>query len=79
MFIYEINQPCYLLKYLDLNKKMEGLIFGIVAVSLAIWAMLDVIRATMDMNHRILWMVLVILFPIVGPLIYFIKGKKKVT
>lgn len=58
---------------------MEGLIFGIVAVSLAIWAMLDVIRATMDMNHRILWMVLVILFPVVGPLIYFIKGKKKVT
>ena len=57
---------------------MEGLIFAIVAVSLAIWAMLDVIRASMAMNHRILWMILVILFPIVGPLIYFIKGKKKV-
>ncbi len=58
---------------------MEGLIIGIFAVSLAIWALLDVIRASMDMNYRILWMVLVILFPVVGPLIYFIKGKKKVT
>ncbi|MEQ8336255.1 MAG: PLD nuclease N-terminal domain-containing protein [Cyclobacteriaceae bacterium] len=58
---------------------MEGLIFGIVAVSLAIWAMLDVIRASMTMNHRILWMILVILFPVVGPLIYFLKGKKKVS
>ncbi len=58
---------------------MEGLIIGILAVSLAIWALLDVIRASMDMNHRILWMVLVVLFPVVGPLIYFIKGKKRVT
>jgi len=58
---------------------MEGLIFGIVAVSLAIWALLDVIRASMEMNHRILWMVLVILIPVIGPLIYFIKGKKKVS
>lgn len=53
-----------------------GLVLAIIAVSLAIWAILDVIRASIAMNYRLLWIVLVILFPIVGPLIYFFKGKK---
>lgn len=53
-----------------------GLVLAIIAVSLAIWAILDVIRASIAMNYRILWIALVILFPVVGPLIYFFKGKK---
>ncbi|XOV91431.1 MAG: PLDc N-terminal domain-containing protein [Bacteroidota bacterium] len=52
-----------------------GLIVGIIAVSLAIWAIIDVIRSSMNMNQRTLWIVIVIIFPIVGPLIYFLKGK----
>lgn len=54
---------------------MEGLIFAVIAASMAIWAIIDVIRGTMQMNKRILWVIVVILFPIVGPLIYYFKGR----
>ena len=52
-----------------------GLLIGIIAVSLAIWALIDVIRSSMNMNQRTLWIIIVFIFPIVGPLIYFLKGK----
>ncbi len=53
-----------------------GLAIAVIAASLAIWAIIDVIRGSMSMNLRILWIIVVILFPVVGPLIYFFKGKK---
>lgn len=54
---------------------MEGLIFAVIAASMAVWAIIDVIRSSMEMNKRMIWITVVILFPLVGPLIYYFKGK----
>ena len=54
---------------------MIELIIGIIAVAFAIWAIVDVLRSNFKMNKRVLWLAIVILFPIIGPLVYYIKGR----
>ena len=57
---------------------MEILLFFIV---LLLWAFTlnDIIRGGLDRNSKIIWSVVVILMPILGPLIYFLAGRKSAS
>lgn len=51
-------------------------LFAIIAAAFAIWAMVMVAQSSMTGGQKVLWFILVILFPIVGPVIfYFMKMK----
>ena len=55
---------------------MNGLI-GLVVLILDIVAILDIVKSSMDGGKKTLWIVLVVLLPLVGMILYFVIGKKK--
>ena len=53
-------------------------IIGLIALILAIWVIYDVVsvQKKMDSGMKILWVVLAIILPIIGPVLYYFLGKK---
>jgi hypothetical protein len=47
------------------------IIFGLVIVTLSIYAMISVVISNMDNNRKILWFVIVALIPVIGPIAYY--------
>ena len=53
----------------------NGLI-GIVILVLDIIALIDIFRSGMSTTEKVLWALAVLLFPLIGMILYFIFGKK---
>ncbi len=50
----------------------------LIEIALLIFALIDLFkREHIDNNTRIIWAVVIILFGIIGPVIYFIFGRKE--
>ncbi len=54
---------------------MSGLL-GLVILILDIVAIVDIIKSSKDTGKKILWLLLVILLPVIGLVLYFLLGKK---
>jgi hypothetical protein len=52
-------------------------LFGLIIVVADIIAIIDLFRGSKDMGKKLLWLVLILIFPLVGMLVYFVFGKKK--
>lgn len=55
---------------------MLGTIGGIVVLVLDIIAIIDVVKSGMDTGKKILWIVLILLLPLIGMILYFLLGRK---
>ena len=55
---------------------MGGLL-GIVVLVLDIIAIVDAVKSSMDTGKKILWIVLILILPVIGLILYFLVGKKK--
>lgn len=55
---------------------MGGLL-GLVVLVLDIIAIIDVIKSSMETGKKVLWILLVIVLPVIGMVVYFLLGKKK--
>ncbi len=55
---------------------MSGLI-GLVVLVLDIIAIVDVVKSSMDTGKKVLWILLVLILPVIGMILYFMLGKKK--
>ena len=55
---------------------MKGLL-SLVILVLDIVAIIDVIRSSMDTGKKVLWIILILVLPIIGLILYFFIGKKK--
>ncbi|MFC1809197.1 PLDc N-terminal domain-containing protein [Candidatus Omnitrophota bacterium] len=55
---------------------MQG-ILGIIVLILDIIAILDAVKSSMSNGKKILWVVLILVLPIVGLVLYYVIGKKK--
>jgi len=55
---------------------MKGLL-GLAVVVLDIVAIVDAVKSSMATNKKILWVILIVLFPLLGVVLYFLVGKKK--
>jgi uncharacterized membrane protein YhaH (DUF805 family) len=53
-----------------------GGIFGLVILVLDIVAIVDCVQRSMDTGMKVLWIVLIILLPIIGLILYFLLGRK---
>ncbi|WP_420318549.1 PLDc N-terminal domain-containing protein [Ekhidna sp.] len=51
------------------------LYISLFAAAIAVFSMVNVLLARMPNNKKALWFALVVIFPIVGPLIYLLKRK----
>ena len=55
---------------------MSGLI-GLVVLVLDIVAIVDILKSATDTGKKVLWVLLVLILPVVGMILYFVIGKKK--
>ena len=55
-------------------------IFGALGLILFIWALIDVLRRNFtNPNDKIMWIILILLIGVIGPILYLIIGRKKGT
>ena len=53
-----------------------GGILGLLILVLDIIAIVDVLKSSMDTGKKALWIILVLILPVVGMVLYFLIGKK---
>lgn len=51
-------------------------LLGLVVLVLDIIAIVDVLKAGMDTTKKVLWILAILLFPVIGMIVYFLVGKK---
>jgi hypothetical protein len=53
-----------------------GGILGLIILILDIVAIIDVIKSSADSGKKALWIILILLLPVLGMILYFALGKK---
>jgi len=53
-----------------------GKLFALVILILDILAIMDLLKSNQDMGKKVLWVVLIIILPLVGLILYYLVGKK---
>lgn len=53
-----------------------GLI-GLVVLILDIVAIVDIVKSAKETGGKVLWIVLVLILPLIGMILYFLMGRKK--
>ncbi|NOU62210.1 PLD nuclease N-terminal domain-containing protein [Marinifilum caeruleilacunae] len=56
---------------------LEMLIIGALAFLLPLIALIDILRCDFTNNNKLIWVLVVLLFPFFGPILYFIFGLKQ--
>ncbi|WP_209427369.1 PLD nuclease N-terminal domain-containing protein [Pararhodobacter sp. SW119] len=59
-----------------MNANYTG-ILGIIHLALVVWAAVSILGSGASQGRKVLWILLVLLFPVVGLIIWFIAGPKK--
>lgn len=52
-------------------------IIGIIVLVLDIIAILDLLKSSVTTGKKVLWILLIVLLPIIGLVLYYLVGKKK--
>ena len=55
---------------------MEYGLIGLVVLILDIVAILEVVKSGMSTGHKVLWILLILMLPVVGMVLYFLLGRK---
>ncbi|MGX5219699.1 MULTISPECIES: PLDc N-terminal domain-containing protein [Pseudomonas] len=55
---------------------MGSKIFGLIILALDIWAIINIVKSNTDTGKKILWVILVLLLPVVGLIIWAIMGPR---
>lgn len=55
---------------------MQGII-GLIVVILDILAVVDCVKSAKDTGKKALWIILIIVLPIIGLVLYYLVGKKQ--
>ena len=54
-------------------------IFGIIVLILDIWAIVNIVGSTASTGAKVLWVLLIIILPVVGFIIWFFAGPRSRT
>ena len=55
---------------------MGGLV-GLLVLVLDVIALVDVVKSAIPTNQKALWVILILVLPVIGMVLYFLIGKKK--
>ena len=58
-----------------MNANYSGLL-GILHLALVIWAALSIINSGASQGRKVLWILVVLVFPVVGLILWFLLGPK---
>jgi len=53
-----------------------GAIIGLIILVLDIIALVDVLKSAMETGMKALWIILILVLPVIGMVLYFLIGKK---
>jgi len=53
----------------------EILLFFFIPLILWIWALIDCLKSEFNGSNKIVWVIVIIFFPVVGPILYFLIGR----
>lgn len=53
-----------------------GPLAGLITLVLYVAAIVDVLKKTMTSGKKTLWIIVILVFPIVGAVVYFLVGRK---
>lgn len=53
-----------------------GRLLYLIVVVIDIIVIVDIVRGNKDMEKKVLWIIAVIFLPILGPILYYVIGKK---
>ena len=53
-------------------------LIGLVILVLDIIAILDCVKSSLDKTKKIIWIVVIIVFPLIGLVLYYVIGKKQI-
>jgi len=56
---------------------MAGTIIGLLILVADIWAILNVVGSGTTTGKKVLWVVIILVFPVVGLIVWFLAGPKK--
>jgi Phospholipase_D-nuclease N-terminal len=51
-------------------------ILGLIYIGLIVWCLYDLFTSKRSFEQKILWAILVVLFPVAGPVIYYLLSRK---
>ena len=54
-----------------------GGIIGLIVLVLDIIAIVDALKSSMDTGKKALWIILILILPVIGMVLYFLIGKKQ--
>ena len=54
-----------------------GALIGLAVLVLDIIAIVDAVKSSMDTGKKALWIIVVLVLPVIGMVLYFLVGKKK--
>ena len=52
-------------------------LIGLVILVLDVIALLDIVKSSMPTIKKVVWALVVLIFPVVGMIVYFLVGKKQ--
>lgn len=55
------------------------IILGIIHLIVAIWAIMNIVQSGASTLAKVLWVLFVLLFPLVGLIVWFLVGPKSTT
>jgi hypothetical protein len=56
---------------------MIGSLLGLIILVLDIIAIIDLLKNVKETGKKVLWIVLILILPVLGMILYFVLGKKK--
>lgn len=52
-------------------------VFGIIWLILIIIAVMDLLKSNLPMNTKLLWLIVILIAPVIGSLLYLLWGKRQ--
>lgn len=54
-----------------------GNLLGLVILVLDVIAIIDAVKSSLETSKKVLWIILILLLPVIGLILYYLVGKKK--
>lgn len=51
-------------------------ILGVLHLVLFVWALFQILASRMPLGSKVLWIIIVLVFPLVGLILYYLLGRK---
>ena len=55
---------------------MIRFVVGILYLALVVWAVVDLFNSHRSIDQKLIWLIVIVLFPVAGPVIYYLISRQ---